>query len=133
MNVVTASPGRLLIWNNLDVLERKPGALAGSKPLKQWRLAGRFSAFFFRRSMNRQKPGNQIGDSKFCAPDPSRVRHIQTSASRYLVILEFFEWCGEGDLNPQATHGIYKLLIPHSAKRPKTQGLGTIWAYRELE
>jgi hypothetical protein len=30
----------------LDVLERKPGALAGSKPLQQWRAAGRWPGSF---------------------------------------------------------------------------------------
>jgi transposase len=30
----------------LDVLERKPGALAGSKPLEQWRRAGRWPASY---------------------------------------------------------------------------------------
>lgn len=30
----------------LDVLDRKPGALAGSKPLEQWRRAGRWPACF---------------------------------------------------------------------------------------
>jgi hypothetical protein len=28
----------------LEVLERKPGAMAGSKPLEQWRRAGRWPA-----------------------------------------------------------------------------------------
>ena len=32
----------------LEVLERKPGALAGSKPLEQWREAGRWSARYDR-------------------------------------------------------------------------------------
>ena len=32
----------------LDVLERKPGALAGSKPLAQWRAAGRWSESYDR-------------------------------------------------------------------------------------
>jgi hypothetical protein len=30
----------------LDVLDRKPGALAGSKPLDQWRQAGRWPACY---------------------------------------------------------------------------------------
>ena len=30
----------------LDVLERKPGAFAGSKPLEQWRAAGRWPASY---------------------------------------------------------------------------------------
>ena len=32
----------------LDVLERKPGALAGSKPLEQWRQAGRWPTSYYR-------------------------------------------------------------------------------------
>ena len=32
----------------LEVLERKPGALAGSTPLKQWRQAGRWSQSYDR-------------------------------------------------------------------------------------
>jgi Mu transposase, C-terminal domain len=32
----------------LDVLERKPGALAGSKPLEQWRQAGRWPTSYDR-------------------------------------------------------------------------------------
>ena len=32
----------------LDILERKPGALAGSKPLEQWRQQGRWSASYDR-------------------------------------------------------------------------------------
>lgn len=32
----------------LDVLERKPGALAGSKPLEQWRKLGRWPASYDR-------------------------------------------------------------------------------------
>jgi hypothetical protein len=32
----------------LDVLERKPGALAGSKPLEQWRRLGRWPASYDR-------------------------------------------------------------------------------------
>jgi transposase len=46
----------------LDVLERKPGALAGSKPLEQWRRAGRWPAeydLFWHRLNERQ--GRQDG------------------------------------------------------------------------
>ncbi len=34
--------------HNLDVLEHKPGALAGSKPLEQWRALGRWPASYDR-------------------------------------------------------------------------------------
>lgn len=50
----------------LDVLERKPGALAGSTPLAQWRLAGRWPASFDRlwealnRRHGRQKGSRQM-------------------------------------------------------------------------
>jgi hypothetical protein len=46
----------------LDVLERKPGALAGSKPLEQWRQAGRWPTSYDRlwqALMHRQ--GRQLG------------------------------------------------------------------------
>lgn len=46
----------------LDVLERKPGALAGSKPLEQWRQAGRWPTSYDRlwqALMERQ--GRQLG------------------------------------------------------------------------
>jgi transposase len=46
----------------LDVLERKPGALAGSKPLEQWRQLGRWPASYdqlWQRLMQRQ--GKQPG------------------------------------------------------------------------
>jgi hypothetical protein len=46
----------------LDVLERKPGALAGSKPLEQWRQAGRWPTSYDRlwqAMMARQ--GRQVG------------------------------------------------------------------------
>lgn len=46
----------------LDVLEKKPGALAGSTPLAQWRLAGRWPDSFdvFWRALN-QRHGRQEG------------------------------------------------------------------------
>jgi hypothetical protein len=46
----------------LDVLERKPGALAGSKPLEQWRQGGRWPTSYDRlwhALMERQ--GRQLG------------------------------------------------------------------------
>ncbi len=46
----------------LDVLERKPGAFAGSKPLAQWRRAGRWPASYdqlWERLVERQ--GKQAG------------------------------------------------------------------------
>jgi hypothetical protein len=46
----------------LDVLERKPGALAGSKPLEQWRRLGRWPASYdqlWQRLIQRQ--GKQPG------------------------------------------------------------------------
>jgi transposase len=46
----------------LDVLERKPGAFAGSKPLEQWRQQGRWPASYdalWQRLM--QRPGRQNG------------------------------------------------------------------------
>ena len=46
----------------LDVLERKPGAFAGSKPLEQWRQAGRWPTSYDRlwqALMERQ--GRQVG------------------------------------------------------------------------
>jgi hypothetical protein len=46
----------------LDVLERKPGALAGSKPLEQWRRLGRWPASYdqlWQRLVQRQ--GKQAG------------------------------------------------------------------------
>jgi hypothetical protein len=46
----------------LDVLERKPGALASSKPLRQWREAGRWPACFDRIWQEFQKRlGKQDG------------------------------------------------------------------------
>jgi len=46
----------------LDVLERKPGALAGSSPLRQWRERGRWPESFDRlwRSL-RERHGPQAG------------------------------------------------------------------------
>lgn len=46
----------------LDVLERKPGALAGSTPLQQWRAAGRWTAShdLFWRELQ-QRHGTQTG------------------------------------------------------------------------
>src|SRR2546427_421376 len=38
----------------LEVLERKPGALAGSTPLKQWREQGRWPQSYDRRSEERR-------------------------------------------------------------------------------
>jgi transposase len=46
----------------LDVLERKPGALAGSKPLEQWRRAGRWPASYDRLWQGLvQRQGRQAG------------------------------------------------------------------------
>jgi hypothetical protein len=46
----------------LDVLERKPGALAGSTPLKQWREQGRWPASFDRLWESlQQRLGKQEG------------------------------------------------------------------------
>jgi hypothetical protein len=46
----------------LDVLERKPGALAGSKPLAQWREQGRWPASFDRLWHSlQQRHGKQQG------------------------------------------------------------------------
>jgi len=46
----------------LDVLERKPGALAGSKPLEQWRQAGRWPACYdVLWERRRQRHGRQNG------------------------------------------------------------------------
>jgi len=44
----------------LDVLERKPGALAGSTPLTQWRQAGRWPETFDREALN-ARHGRQKG------------------------------------------------------------------------
>src|SRR5205823_418322 len=46
----------------LDVLERKPGALAGSKPLEQWRQAGRWPTSYDRMwQALMQRQGRQVG------------------------------------------------------------------------
>jgi len=46
----------------LDVLERKPGALAGSSPLKQWRERGRWPESFDRLWQSlRERHGPQAG------------------------------------------------------------------------
>ena len=46
----------------LDVLERKPGALAGSSPLKQWRERGRWPESFDRLWQSlRERHGRQAG------------------------------------------------------------------------
>ena len=46
----------------LDVLERKPGALAGSRPLKQWRERGRWPESFDRLWQSlRERHGQQAG------------------------------------------------------------------------
>jgi hypothetical protein len=46
----------------LDVLERKPGALAGSSPLKQWRERGRWPESFDRLWQSlRERHGLQAG------------------------------------------------------------------------
>jgi len=49
----------------LDVLERKPGALAGSKPLEQWRRLGRWPASYdrFWRALI-ERHGRQAGTKK---------------------------------------------------------------------
>ena len=51
----------------LDVLEKKPGAMAGSTPLEQWRQAGRWPECLDQnlekaRTAPRQKRGNQRDD-----------------------------------------------------------------------
>jgi hypothetical protein len=47
MNAATAASRRSSILEHyLDVLRKKPGALAGSTPLAQWRQAGRWPASF---------------------------------------------------------------------------------------
>ena len=46
----------------LDVLERKPGALEGARPLEQWRAAGRWPASFDRLwAMLRERRGQSGG------------------------------------------------------------------------
>src|ERR1035437_6524183 len=46
----------------LDVLEKKPGALAGSSPLRQWRERGRWPESFDRLWLSLQEPhGKQVG------------------------------------------------------------------------
>src|SRR4029434_6408523 len=46
----------------LDVLERKPGAFAGSKPLEQWRQAGRWPTSYDRIwQALMQRQGRQAG------------------------------------------------------------------------
>ena len=46
----------------LDVLERKPGAFAGSKPLEQWRHAGRWPTSYDRLwQALMQRQGRQLG------------------------------------------------------------------------
>ena len=46
----------------LDVLERKPGALAGSSPLQQWRERGRWPESFDRLWQSlRERHGKQAG------------------------------------------------------------------------
>ena len=44
--ITTASFEILDLDHYLDVLERKPGAMAGCKPLEQWRRAGRWPAAY---------------------------------------------------------------------------------------
>ena len=47
MNAVTAAASMSLdLEHYLDVLSYKPGAFAGSKPLEQWREAGRWPACY---------------------------------------------------------------------------------------
>jgi geranylgeranyl pyrophosphate synthase len=49
MNAATAASRQILdLEHYLDVLRKKPGALAGSTPLAQWRLAGRWPDSFDR-------------------------------------------------------------------------------------
>ena len=52
----------------LEVLERKPGALAGSKPLEQWRAAGRWPASYdhFWEQL-RRRHGGQTGTRQMIA------------------------------------------------------------------
>jgi hypothetical protein len=46
----------------LDVLEKKPGALAGSRPLQQWRERGRWPESFDRLWLSLQeRHGKQVG------------------------------------------------------------------------
>ena len=46
----------------LDVLEKKPGALAGSSPLRQWRERGRWPESFDRLWLSLQeRHGKQVG------------------------------------------------------------------------
>ena len=52
----------------LEVLERKPGALAGSTPLAQWRERGRWPASFDRLWQECAAPGEGRGDA---ADDPA--------------------------------------------------------------
>jgi hypothetical protein len=41
-SAATAAVTRYSTWNTISTLEKKPGAMAGSTPLEQWRQAGRW-------------------------------------------------------------------------------------------
>ena len=101
----------------LDVLERKPGALAGSTALEQWRRAGRWPASFdalWQRLIERQgrQPGTramiaviQLGkefghdavrqavDSavKLGCSDSAAIRYLLTCAGQQRPVLEVAE------------------------------------------
>jgi hypothetical protein len=68
-SVVSAGKQKVLnLEHCLEVLSRKPGALAGSTPLEQWRAQGRWPASFDRSwEALKQRRGKQDGTRAFGA------------------------------------------------------------------